>query len=175
MNRNPECLVELDEQPWPDYAPDEILPGLFQGGTLDDDVVMVGAPQRLRGSYPFDLVVTLYADANPAPWGVEEIRFGFYDGPLSAADAARVLRLARDVHHRWSSGDQVLVRCQAGVNRSGLVTSLVLMLEGYDAAEAIALIRRSRSPWALNNADFVRWLLSAAPALIHPSSDPQAA
>lgn len=168
-------LTEWDEEPWPAYAPDEILPGLFQGGTEDDDVVMVGAPQRLRGSYPFDVVVTLYADANPAPWGVEEIRFGFYDSRLLTADATRVLRLARDVHRRWVRGDRVLIRCQAGVNRSGLVTSLVLMLEGYRAADAIALLRRQRSPWVLNNADFERWLLTAAPSLIHQSTDPQAA
>ena len=168
-------LLEWDEEPWPAYAPDEIVPGLFQGGTEDHDVVMVGAQQRLRGSFPFDVVVTLYADANPAPWGVEEIRFGFYDSQLSSADAARVLRVARDVHRRWSRGDRVLIRCQAGVNRSGLVTSLVLMLEDYSACEAIDLIRRQRSPWVLNNTDFEEWLLTAAPSLIHQSTDPQAA
>ena len=36
------------------------------------------------GTYPFDVVVTLYADANPAPWGVEELRFGFPDIDLKA-------------------------------------------------------------------------------------------
>lgn len=175
MTTNNEWAQAIDEEPWPAYAPDEILPGLFQGGTEDDDVVMVGAPQRLRGSFPFDVVVTLYADANPAPWGVEEIRFGFYDSRLSTADAMRVLRLARDVHRRWSHGDTILIRCQAGVNRSGLVTALVLMLEGHTPQEAIDLIRRRRSPWALNNADFENWLLTVAPTLVHPSTDPQAA
>ena len=48
---------------WPAYAPDEILPGLWQGGTEDDEVV--GCPTPLNhyaSTYPFDLVVTLCAE-----------------------------------------------------------------------------------------------------------------
>ena len=160
---------------WPDATPDEIVPGLFQGGTEAHDVVMVGSRQRLRGDYPFDVVVTLYADANPAPWGVEEMRFGFYDSDLSASDAQRVVRVARAAHQRWTSGDQVLIRCQAGVNRSGLVTALVLMLEGYSAVDAIALIRAKRSPHVLSNRHFDSWLRNHAAAFLTPATDPQAA
>lgn len=160
---------------WPDVTPDEIVPGLFQGGTEDHDVVMVGSRQRLRGEYPFDVVVTLYADANPAPWGVEEMRFGFYDSDLSASDAQRVVRVARAAHHRWASGDQVLIRCQAGVNRSGLVTALVLMLAGYSPGDAIALIRRQRSRHVLSNRHFERWLRNHAAAFLTAVTDPQAA
>lgn len=162
-------------EPWPLAAPDEVLPGLFQGGTEDDDVIMRGARQRLRGDFAFDLVVTLYADANPVPWGVEEIRFGFYDASLSAADLPRILRIARHAHQAWKSGQRVLVRCQAGVNRSGLISALVLMHEGYSAADAIALLRRQRSAHTLSNAHFEKWLLTSAHEHISPSSDPQAA
>lgn len=154
---------------WPAYAPDEIAPGLFQGGTEDHDVVWLGTDRRLRGAYPFDLVVTLYADANPVPWGVEELRFGFYDAELTAVDAARVVEVARLAHRRWRSGAQVLVRCQAGVNRSGLVTALVLMIDGLSADAAIELIRQRRSRHALSNRHFERWLrTSAADALALP-------
>jgi hypothetical protein len=160
---------------WPEYAADEIVPGLFQGGTEDSDVVWVGAPQRLRGDYPYDLVVTLYADANPVPWGVHEFRFGFYDSDLSAADALRVVELATMTHRRWAAGDRVLIRCQAGVNRSGLVTALVLMIAGYGPAEAIELIRSRRSRRVLSNRHFERWLLAHAADQLALSADPQAA
>ena len=63
-------------------------------------------------------------------------------------------------------------------DRSGLLTALVLMLAGMDAAEAIRLIRSRRSEVALFNDDFVDWLLTdAADALGLDSSDrtPQAA
>jgi hypothetical protein len=150
---------------WPAYAPSEILPGLWQGGTEDDHVVGGRVPAghhgALAGRSPrFGVVVTLYADAQPAPWGVEELRFGFPDADLTPAFAARAVALARHAHRRWKDGERVLVRCQAGVNRSGLVMALVLMLEGMDAHDAIALIRERRAPAALSNSAYVRWLVT---------------
>lgn len=50
------------------------------------------------------------------------------------------------------------MRCQAGLNRSGLVMALVLIREGYTADEAIALIRLRRGSAALCNHQFVAWL-----------------
>lgn len=164
-----------DVADWPAYAPDEILPGLFQGGTEDHDVIWQPAARRLRGDFPFDLVVTLYADANPAPWGVQEIRFGFYDADLAEEDAHRVIAIARQAHRAWTSGERVLIRCQAGVNRSGLVSALVLMLEGYSPEAAIELLRQRRGRRVLCNADFERWLRTQATQWLAPSSDPQAA
>ena len=144
---------------WPAYAPDQILPRLFQGGTEDDHVIGEAIPaDHYRGERRFDLVVTLYADAQPAPWGVEEIRFGFPDGGLTESTIERVLRIALTTHERWSSGERVLIRCQAGVNRSGLVTALVLMLHGMAADEAIVLLRERRSQMVLNNSHFERFL-----------------
>jgi len=165
---------------WPTYAPDEILPGLWQGGTEDDHVVGGSVPAdhgMFAGHRPrFDTVVTLYADALPAPWGVEELRFGFPDAGLTSASARRVVELARHAHRRWTDGDRVLVRCQAGVNRSGLVTALVLMLDGMTAHDAIALIRARRAPAVLDNRAFVRWLVTeAADVLAGDDAQPEPA
>ena len=156
--------MQFEYDAWPAYSPDEILPGLWQGGTEDDDVLdrPVHAGHYDPQSYNFDVVVTLYADAQPAPWGVEEIRFGFPDRRLSELAARKAIRLARTAHARWRAGEQVLIRCQAGVNRSGLVMALVLMLEGYSADEAIARIRDCRSPFVLSNQDFEEWLRTRA-------------
>ena len=60
----------------------------------------------------------------------------------------------------------VLVRCQAGLNRSGLVTALVLLLAGWEPGDAVRHIRARRSPHALFNRHFVRRLVDAAPAVI---------
>lgn len=43
----------------------------------------------------------------------------------------------------------MLIRCQAGMNRSSLVTDLVLMKDGLSADEAIALIRQKGVSTAL--------------------------
>jgi protein-tyrosine phosphatase len=155
-----ELLDSTDRRAYPAYAGSEILPGLFQGGTEDDDVVHVAAQEhRFASDSAYDVVVTLYASAQPAPWGVEELRYGFMDSALEGPDIARVIRAARYAYQRWTDGDTVLIRCQAGMNRSGLVTALVLVMAGLSPAQAIALIRERRSSGALFNDHFVRWLL----------------
>lgn len=155
-----ELLHPADDGFWPEYAPTQIVPGLYQGGTEDDDVLSVPRHElRRRGSYPFDTVVTLYASAQPAPWGVEELRFGFFDASLQGGDVRAVLRAARFAYQRWASGADVLIRCQAGMNRSGLVTALVLIRAGLTPGQAISLIRHQRGQTCLFNQHFVTWLL----------------
>ena len=176
--QDPTSIYARDDAWWPAYAPNEILPGLWQGGTEDDDVVGCPRPHgHYDRGYPFDLVVTLYADAQPVPWHVEELRFGFYDAGLAPESAQRAIALARYAHSRWQEGARVLIRCQAGVNRSGLVTALTLMLAGLTAADAIELMRQRRSPAVLSNTHFVEWLVSEADAMLgsSPSGDPLAA
>jgi hypothetical protein len=145
----------------------EILPGLFMGGTDDDDVVyQPGEPTWFDDDRPYDAVVTLFAWARPVTWEVEELRYGFGDGTVELIDVDRLVRAAHWAHQRWQTGDSVLVRCQAGLNRSGLVTALVLMLDGHSAAGAIRLIRARRAPAALCNNHFVQWLLDHGDAAL---------
>ena len=66
--------------------------------------------------------------------------------------------IVRMAHAEWKRGQRVLIRCQAGMNRSGLIMALVLIREGYTAQEAIDLIRTKRSKHALFNGRFEKWL-----------------
>jgi hypothetical protein len=158
-----ELLAGTDSWQPPPYAPTEILPGLHQGGTDDHDVLSrAGDDFRRRGSYPFDTVITLYASAQPAPWGIEELRFGFLDDTLLDGETDTVIRAARFAFTRWLDGAEVLIRCQAGMNRSGLVTALVLVMAGLTPAQAVALIRRERGSACLFNQHFVTWLINHA-------------
>lgn len=146
----------------------EILPNLWQGGTDDYDTVdfpvgfnFIENPQR------WDSVATLYASAHPMGWGVREQRFGFPDSIIEEQNLQEVRKIAEWLHGEWKNGRKVLARCQAGLNRSGLVIALVLLKEGFTANEAIELIRNKRSPHALFNQDFVSqirkdWELDAA-------------
>lgn len=161
-----ELLDSVDLYDIPAYAGSEILPGLFQGGTEDDDVVQRARRDRWAHESPYDVVVTLYASASPAPWGVEELRFGFLDSALDGADAVRVVRAARFAFQRWLDGDTVLIRCQAGLNRSGLVTALVLVQAGLTPAQAVSVIRERRAGATLFNEHFVRWLLEHGEAAV---------
>jgi hypothetical protein len=87
---------------WPDTSPTEILPGVWQGGTSESSFLgMSTKVGHYRGEHPFDLIVTLYADAQPAPWGVEEIRWGFPDADLDDKDFGHLKRIAAYVAERW--------------------------------------------------------------------------
>lgn len=141
----------------------EILPGLWQGGTHDFDTLEFPKEYPIwKSQREFDSVATLYAIAHPVGWGVAERRYGFPDSALSEKDIPEIHEIADWAHREWKSGKKVLIRCQAGLNRSGICMALVLMKEGYQPNEAINLIRSLRSPYALCNADFVRYLQSLA-------------
>lgn len=72
-------------------------------------------------------------------------------------DPFEVLELAEWVRSERERGP-VLVHCQAGLNRSGRVAAVVLMLDGLTADEAITTLRDKRSPAVLCNPAFDRWL-----------------
>lgn len=155
--------VHWDIDDWPDVAPTEILPGLWMGGLADDEYV--GQPlgeAHYSFDSPYDIVVTLFGDAQPSPWGVIELRYGFPDDELEVEWAMRLLALSNFAHVNWASGRTVLVRCQQGVNRSGLVMALILMRGGRSAPDAIELIRSLRGIPVLNNTSFERWLVFEA-------------
>jgi hypothetical protein len=137
----------------------EILPNLFISGTLDEDVVQRGMTSRaLAEPSPFDSVVCMYGHANPIGYYVREQRFGIADAELDEASKPEIIQLADWLHSEWKQGKSVAGKCQAGLNRSSLIVALVLLKEGYTATEAIELIRRKRSEYALFNNHFVEFI-----------------
>lgn len=124
---------------------------LFVGGFLDGGA---SVPSQI------DRVVSLY------PWGryqahdklksLEE--FKLYDSD-EIADETLLFEIADKITEYINDGDTVLVHCQAGLNRSGLISALVLMNTGMSAANAIEMLRRKRSPAVLCNQTFEGWLL----------------
>ncbi len=148
----------------------EIAPNLFMGGTADEDVIhQAVAYNKARTDLPFDAIITMYAWANPADWRVQEFRYGIYDSAIADIDLDRLKQAVQFGYNRWLSGDRVLVRCQAGLNRSGLVTALIMMSTGLDAETAIEQIRKNRADVALFNNDYVEWLMSEGAQFLAPS------
>lgn len=73
-----------------------------------------------------------------------------------------VLQLATHARDALSVGP-VLVHCQAGLNRSGLIAGMTLVLMGYSPEQAIHILRQRRSPAVLHNATFERFLMNFRP------------
>ena len=148
-----------------------IAPNLFQGGTDDLDVIhLAQTNNRPRTDLPFDAIVTMYAWARPADWKIQEFRYGVPDASITDIDLDRLRQAVDFGYDRWKQGDRVLVRCQAGLNRSGLVLALILIKDGLKPAEAIARIRDNRGEDALFNRDFHNWLLTEGESFFSPSS-----
>ena len=148
-----------------------IAPNLFQGGTDDLDVIhLAQTNNRPRTDLPFDAIVTMYAWARPADWNIPEFRYGVTDASIKDIDLDRLRQAVDFGYDRWKQGDRVLVRCQAGLNRSGLVLALILIKDGLKPAEAIARIRDNRGEDALFNRDFHNWLLTEGENFFSPSS-----
>jgi protein-tyrosine phosphatase len=147
-----------------------IVPNLFQGGTDDLDVIHLAQTNtRPRVDLPFDAIVTMYAWARPADWNIQEFRYGVPDASISDIDLNRLRQAVEFGYDRWKAGDRVLVRCQAGLNRSGLVLALILIKDGLTPQEAINRIRENRGSDALFNADFHNWLLQEGESFFSPS------
>lgn len=150
------------------YCPngwDEIVPSLSMGGHdrlgRDDEPYYA---MTVRVADEFDLVISLYERAGCGPAdGVDHLYYSIPDGRLSPEAAVDMEALADLAAEAVTAGRRVLVRCQAGLNRSGLVTALTLIRLGYSAPAAIALIREKRSPDALFNQHFVVYLRTLRP------------
>ena len=140
----------------------EVLTGLWQGGTHDLDVEKQLKVPMIT-TKDFDTVITMYAYANPVDWFVKEFRYGVWDSDINKMNTEELLDLVRIAHSDWKRGKKVLIRCQAGWNRSGLITALVLIRDGMDAREAIDLIRKNRSDSALCNRSFEKFLIEQDP------------
>ncbi|GAA2778290.1 protein-tyrosine phosphatase family protein [Streptomyces showdoensis] len=138
--------------PW-----NEVAPGLWMGGHHWRDVSGVSRPAVVGSE--FDLVISLFTRPGHGPDpAVEHHVADTPDGPLTAAQIHKVQDLALVAAQAVRDGRSVLVRCNAGYNRSGLVVGQALIELGQEAEAAIGVIRRKRSPWALNNPVFEQYL-----------------
>lgn len=152
----------------------EVYPNLWMGGTDDDDTI--GRSELLEPRITkanFDTVVSLHAWSNPVDWFVREIRQPFQDGEISEFNESDLEFLVRLVCYELEQGKNVLIRCLSGLNRSGLLTTMVLMELGYPAKETIKHLRELRSPLVLCNKDYEQWLLERDEKLSQ-SADEQA-
>lgn len=144
------------DSPW-----SEVAPRLWVGA---HDYVTDG--HRVREAVvrdEFDVVVSLYArDGHGPDAHVEHHHFRMPDAELEPRDVANVDQLASLVAERLEQGRTVLVRCQAGLNRSSLVAALALVKRGWAPQEAIDAIRAARSPNCLFNRSFIAHVLDAA-------------
>lgn len=126
---------------------------------IADKLWQGGCREGLVLPHFIDVVISLY------PWerysienGAERIEIKMYDSVDQGFE--QVDMIAELVNAKRAEGKNVLVHCQAGLNRSGLVAARALMLHGLTADEAISLLRSQRSEACLCNPAFAAYLRS---------------
>lgn len=128
----------------------EIVPGLWQGGCATGLILPMHI-NYLLSLYPWERYTIGHEMRG-------EMYHKMYDDSTIGVDPM-VDDLARLVNTWRKQGKgQVLVHCQAGLNRSSLILARALMLDGMTADEAINLIREKRSPACLCNLTFEKYL-----------------
>ena len=93
------------------------------------------------------------------PDGVLYLHFAYRDSNV-IPDSTDLRFAARFLNDLRGAGKTVFIHCRLGLNRSALLTGLVLIDEGYRAKDAIEMMRNLRSPYVLENKTFERYLLS---------------
>lgn len=148
----------LATEPW-----SEIIPNLWIGGHDYNDAS--NGRSVTADAYPkdtFNVVVSMYhrgGDFLPSE-GTEHHEVLFSDSRLSPKVLERASRIGQIVAERVREGRHVLVRCQAGLNRSSLVAGLAMIELGFKGEDAVQLIRARRSPWALCNDSYADHLIN---------------
>lgn len=132
------------------------------GGTANGPGAAGAYKSEQGNAFPgdlFDVVLSLInqPDYDPAP-GVEHHTYRIADADLDPVHHTHLDYLAERVQADVQNGKKVLVRCQAGINRSALVVGLAMLKIGTPLDTYLEHARQARSPYVLFNRSFVQYL-----------------
>lgn len=138
-------MTLIPSEPW-----HEIVPNLWMGGNRDE-------PRHDK----FHAVLSLDSSGAVVKDGaIAHKEWYFHDGLMP--EEYLLEDAVTWAWRHWMMGTPTLVRCQAGLNRSGLVVARLLIdvaWQGMGPHEVIELIREKRSRNALFNPAFREYLL----------------
>jgi protein-tyrosine phosphatase len=71
---------------------------------------------------------------------------------------ADALALAATLHRDISSGEHVVIHCRAGIGRTGMIASAVLIQAGYSSGEAIHIVSFARGALIPDTVEQENWI-----------------
>lgn len=137
-----------------EFSYNEILPGLFQSGSFDD-------PKKII-DLKIDVVIDLEGGFDKIAKPIVSYLYWPISDKPELPDLDELKAIASYGLACWKKKPQplrLLVHCSQGMNRSGLVNGMILMLSGMKGKDAVKLIREKR-PGALVNFVFAEYLES---------------
>ncbi len=148
---------------WPDAEYHEIIPHLFQGGHdwMEQMRIYDSRYSTVSEDGSWGYVVSMHEAPYANSWPQcdhLQVLFNDTEDALDEDIWKRIYAAVDEAVSRWRRGQKVLIRCQAGYNRSGLVMALILMRLGFTADKAIHQIRFRRGRCSLINRVFERYV-----------------
>lgn len=150
---------------YPNAEYHEILPNLYLGGHVwrdDSGRIRDGRSSSISNDPSWDYVVSAYIEGYSEKTLPQcDMRLVLFDDTEEGLDEDTWRRVGSAVDEavaRYKQNQKILVRCQAGYNRSGMLMCLILMRLGYTADEAIELARECRGKDVLINKSFERYV-----------------
>lgn len=134
----------------------QIAPGLYQSA--------LAHASAWNAVGVVDVAVLMATPVEPLPVGVDHIVAPIDDNADGCDRLDDVRALAKEV-----AGKRVLSICHMGENRSGLLSTLILIQRGMAPADAVALVQKNgphnspTQPHSFWNPGFVRQALAEAP------------
>lgn len=129
-------------------AHDRVIPHLHQGSRPEP------------GCHPFDVLILMAQEYQPRsrhfPCARAVVHAPIDDDPyhLEPSEYQSIMRASDFAVRALHTGHRVLVTCNMGLNRSGVVTAMTLRRLGMSPDQAIGLVRRARGQRALSNPQF---------------------
>lgn len=166
------------EVEWPNAEYHEIIPRLFIGGHLwhENGITRGGKHSTIFSDQSWDYVVSAYVTEDEASWPQCDQRLVLFADTESGLGDETWLKIGSVVDQivsRWRQGQKVLIRCQAGYNRSGMIMSLVLMRLGMPADKAIYQLRWRRGRDVLTNRVFEKYVREREESYLDESAWPE--
>lgn len=114
---------------------------------LIEDLLAQGSAPPPDVALPFDTIVLAAQEYQPDLPGYEVLRAWLDDSgpPPTSDERVQILRMAGEVARRVRARRRVLVTCQQGRNRSGVIAGLALVELGLPGPHAAQRIQRLRN------------------------------
>ncbi|MGC0274078.1 protein-tyrosine phosphatase family protein [Pseudactinotalea sp. Z1739] len=129
---------------------------------------------QARGDAPEPEVALYLLEADPGTQAWEHlwIEWPDFSLPVSTPDAVATLRRIHEV----MASHRVEISCAGGTGRTGTALSVLAIMSGVRAEDAVAWVRRHYRPRAVETAEQERWVLRTATAYLEtgPRPDPPA-
>ena len=136
---------------WALRSEDELVPRLWIAGWDAP-----GGP--FKNKTEVDLLIDM-AGSGPKPDSGEWIVNSLNDNQVTEEDLLIFHKATISAYKVWEAGGTVMLRCRAGLNRSGFVAAMTIMASGKPVEQTVKDMRKKRSPYVLHNPTYLAYLL----------------